>query len=102
MHTIGSVVLRARYDVVASIVSVHVVRRPALMLNVVVDDGSGRLLCQFLGRSAVPGFVEGRRLRVAGRVATFRGHRSLLNPAYEFVDDSLGQSEASPYPWPEP
>ena len=96
MHTIGSLVLRARCDIVGSIVSVHVVRRPVLMLDVVVDDGSGRLLCQFLGRPTIPGFVEGRRLRVTGRLVTFRGRRSLLNPAYEFVDDSLGHSEPSP------
>jgi hypothetical protein len=92
VHAIESVSFRVRCDVTASVVAIREVRHPALRLTVVLDDGTGRLLCHFLGRSAVPGIVEGRRLRVIGRAVYFRGRLSLLNPSYQFVDDSFAHA----------
>jgi hypothetical protein len=62
---------------------------------VVVADGTGRLLCHFFGRDAIPGVVVGTRLRVAGRLVTYGSRRCLLNPGYELVAVPGGSSDVS-------
>jgi hypothetical protein len=52
-------------------------------LEVVIDDGSGRLAALFMGRRGIAGIECGRRLAIEGTpVAGDRG-LTLYNPAYE-------------------
>jgi hypothetical protein len=46
-------------------------------------DGSGSVTLVWLGRRSIPGIEPGRRLKVKGRVAHFRGARTIFNPGYE-------------------
>ena len=87
--------LRSWCDVTASIVAVIAEERPIRLLDVVVDDGTGRLCCRFFGRTSIPGISCGCRLRVTGRMALHIGRQCLLNPAYELLDDACGTSQVS-------
>lgn len=77
--------LRSRCDVEGAVASAGRATGPTVALDVVVADGTGRLLCHFFGRDAIPGVVVGARLRVRGRLVTYRSRRCLLNPDYELV-----------------
>jgi hypothetical protein len=47
-----------------------------------LDDGTGSVTLVWMGRAAVPGVTEGRRLRVKGRLAPDRGRLVVFNPDY--------------------
>ncbi len=52
-------------------------------LEIVLDDGSGRVTALFMGRRGIAGVECGRRLAIEGTpVATERG-LTLYNPAYD-------------------
>jgi len=54
-------------------------------LEVVLDDGTGRVAALFMGRRGIAGIECGRRLAVEGTpVAAERG-LTLYNPAYELL-----------------
>ena len=77
--------LRSRCDVVGVVASAGRATGPSVAFDVVVADGTGRLLCHFFGRDAIPGVVVGARVRVRGRLVTYRSRRCVLNPDYELV-----------------
>jgi hypothetical protein len=78
--------LRSRVDVAARIVSLTANERPIRYVDVVVDDGTGRLRCRFFGRAMVGGFEKGRGLRVSGRITLHLGCECVCNPLYELLD----------------
>ncbi len=54
-------------------------------LEIVLDDGSGRVTALFMGRRGIAGVECGRRLAIEGTpVATERG-LTLYNPAYDLL-----------------
>lgn len=94
-NRIADVARRQRCEVSATITSMESTCRPTIALDVVVDDGTGELLCTFFGRREIPGFVVGRTLHVAGRLVRYRDRYCLLNPTYVLVDDGCAPSGTS-------
>jgi len=82
---IRDVRLRSRCDVEGVVASMGRATGPSVALDVVIADGTGRLLCRFFGREAIAGVVVGARLRIMGRLVTYRSRRCVLNPDYELV-----------------
>jgi len=88
--------VRARCEIVGRVVTVAAAPGRLEALDVVVDDGSGTLLCHFQGRRSIPGVLGGTWLRVDGTLVIYRARACLLNPSYEFVDaDSAGTPVSS-------
>jgi len=85
VRCVRDVRLRSRCDVEGVVASAGRATGPTVAIDVVVADGTGRLLCHFFGRDAIPGIAVGTRLRVTGRLVTYRSRRCLLNPAYELL-----------------
>jgi hypothetical protein len=52
-------------------------------LEVVLDDGTGRLSAMFMGRRAIAGIECGRRLAIEGTPVVGERGLTLYNPAYE-------------------
>jgi RecG-like helicase len=94
-HAIGCVAWRQRCELVATVVAIEAHERPSLVLDVIVDDGTGTLRCTFFGRQAIPGLDVGRRVAVAGRLVRYRNRRCLLNPAYELLDGDSSTATSS-------
>lgn len=69
--------------------------RPTVMLDVVVDDGTGSLVCTFFGRHDIPGLHVGGRVHVSGRLVRYRDRQCLLNPAYVLTDEGCSPSATS-------
>jgi RecG-like helicase len=92
---IVDVTLRRRCEVSATITSVESTGRPTVVLDVVVDDGTARLVCTFFGRRGIPGFQVGRRVQVSGRLVRYRDRPCLLNPAYVLMDDGCAEPATS-------
>ncbi len=92
---IADVGARTRCDVEGEVVSVGRATGPIVALDVVLSDGTGHLLCHFFGRAAIAGVAVSARLRVAGRLATYRSRRCLLNPTYELVGHPSSGADSS-------
>ena len=63
-------------------------KRPALvaeLLRVHVDDGTGRAVAVFSGRTRVPGVDPGRGLVLEGVAAGAAGRLRFLNPTYTLL-----------------
>jgi hypothetical protein len=58
--------------------------RPCVRTDTVFGDGSGTRVLRFMGRSAVPGIVAGRRLVAEGTPSLGRDVLILGNPLYSF------------------
>jgi hypothetical protein len=86
---VRDVTLRQRVDVSASIVTLEPIVCPIRHLDVIIDDGTGRLRCRFFGRLAIPGVSLGRRLHVEGRVTSHLGRACVCNPDYELLGDAV-------------
>ncbi len=95
VRRIADVSPRTPCDVEGEVASVGRATGPTVALDVVLTDGTGHLLCHFFGRDAIPGVTVGTRLRVAGRVVTYRSRRCLVNPAYEFVAGASSEADSS-------
>ena len=93
--TIGDLRLRMRGDVEGEVASIRRAAGPTMALDVVLRDGTGVVRCHFFGRDALAGVVVGARLRVSGRLVTYRSRRCLLNPAYELVDGASAGTASS-------
>ena len=52
-------------------------------LELVIDDGSGRLAALFMGRRGIAGIECGRRLAIEGTPVAGERGLTLYNPAYE-------------------
>ncbi len=95
VRRIADVRLRTRCDVEGEVASVGRATGPTAALDVVLSDGTGHLLCHFFGRDTISGVTVGARLRVAGRLVTYRSRRCLLNPAYELVGVASADADSS-------
>ena len=85
---IADVVAREMATVVGEVASVGVVRKAgAPWLEVMVSDGSGKLVAMWTGRREIAGVRVGQRLVLSGRAApTGPGGRLLIyNPLYELL-----------------
>jgi hypothetical protein len=50
-----------------------------------IADESGTLTAKFYGRTSIPGFEPGARVRLAGKVSIREGGPAMINPAYELL-----------------
>jgi pyruvate/2-oxoglutarate dehydrogenase complex dihydrolipoamide acyltransferase (E2) component len=50
-----------------------------------VADETGTLTAKFYGRTSIPGFEPGTRVRLAGKVSMLDGGPAMINPAYELL-----------------
>ncbi len=65
-------------------------RQGAPWLQVVMDDGSGKVTLVWMGRHAIPGVEAGAQVAVEGRVSYVDGERRIYNPKYELVSPTGG------------
>jgi hypothetical protein len=82
---IAALMPRRRAVVAGTIESVAHFERPWVRTDAVLGDASGTLVLRFMGRSAVPGIVAGRRLFAEGTPALEDGVLLMRNPLYSFV-----------------
>jgi len=50
-----------------------------------VADETGTLTAKFYGRTNIPGFEPGARVRLVGKVSVLEGGPAMINPAYELM-----------------
>jgi hypothetical protein len=94
-RTVGAASLRSPCTIEGQVVAVCSSPGRPFDLDVLVQDGTGTLLCQFTGRRALPGVALGTRLRVDGTLVGFRSRRCLLNPSYELLGaDGAGDASS--------
>jgi amino acid transporter len=65
-------------------VEIHPVENSCVFDAMVADD-TGMLTAQFYGRTSIPGFEPGARVRLAGKVSMREGGPAMINPAYELL-----------------
>ena len=67
-----------------SAVSIHPVEN-SCVFEATVADHTGVLTAKFYGRTSIPGFEPGVRVRLAGKVSVREGGPVMINPAYELL-----------------
>jgi amino acid transporter len=67
-----------------SAVSIHPVEN-SCVLEAAVADHTGVLTAKFYGRTSIPGFEPGVRVRLAGKVSVRETGPFMINPAYELL-----------------
>jgi len=65
-------------------VEIHPVEN-SCVFDAVVADETGTLTAKFYGRTSIPGFEPGARVRLAGKVSMREGGPAMINPAYELL-----------------
>jgi amino acid transporter len=65
-------------------VEIHPVENSCVFDATVVDE-TGTLTAKFYGRTSIPGFDPGARVRLAGKVSMREGGPAMINPAYELL-----------------
>jgi hypothetical protein len=65
-------------------VEIHPVEN-SCVFDATVTDGTGALTAKFYGRTNIPGFEPGARVRLAGKVSMREGGPAMINPAYELL-----------------
>jgi hypothetical protein len=65
-------------------VEIHPVEN-SCVFDATVTDETGTLTAKFYGRSSIPGFDPGTRVRLAGKVSMREGGPAMINPAYELL-----------------
>ncbi len=65
-------------------VEIHPVEN-SCVFDATIADETGTLTAKFYGRSNIPGFEPGARVRLAGKVAMREGGPAMINPAYELL-----------------
>ena len=55
------------------------------VFDATVTDETGALTAKFYGRTIIPGFEPGARVRLAGKVSMREGGPAMINPAYELL-----------------
>jgi RecG-like helicase len=95
VRSICALGIRDRGDITGVVVGLEPAALPRLELDAVVDDGTGLLVLCFFGRTAIPGFAVGRRVRIHGTLTRYRGRPRMLNPSYELLADCRGSSTQS-------
>jgi hypothetical protein len=81
---IAALVPRRRAVVAGEVESVVSYERPWVRTDAVLNDGTGTVVLRFMGRSGVPGIVNGSRLVAEGTPAVERGVLLIRNPLYSF------------------
>jgi hypothetical protein len=82
---IGDLQPRRRARVSGEILSVVSYERPWIRTDIELGDGTGVVRLRFMGRAAVPGLTEGRRIVAEGTPGVRDGALVIHNPLYEFV-----------------
>ena len=75
--------MRRRCRVAGTVRAVRI--RPGVrvpVFEIVVDDGSGRMVGAFWGRRSIPGMEPGRLLEMEGTPREHEGERVMANPLY--------------------
>jgi len=94
---IGSASERGFTRVRGEVAGLQVVPRAgAPSLEVTVDDGSGRAVVVFTGRTRVGGLDPGRPVEVDGMARRERGRLVFLNPEYRLLSHSFADAHAVP------
>jgi RecG-like helicase len=65
-------------------VEIHPVEN-SCVFDATVADETGALTAKFYGRTNIPGFEPGARVRLAGKVSMREGGPAMINPAYELL-----------------
>ena len=65
-------------------VEIHPVEN-SCVFDATVADETGTLVAKFYGRSSIPGFEPGTRVRLAGKVSMREDGPAMINPAYELL-----------------
>jgi amino acid transporter len=65
-------------------VEIHPVEN-SCVFDASVADETGTLVAKFYGRTNIPGFEPGARVRLAGKVSMREGGPAMINPAYELL-----------------
>jgi hypothetical protein len=65
-------------------VEIHPVEN-SCVFDASVADETGTLTAKFYGRTNIPGFEPGARVRLAGKVSMREGGPAMINPAYELL-----------------
>jgi amino acid transporter len=65
-------------------VEIHPVENSCVFEASVADE-TGTLTAKFYGRTNIPGFEPGSRVRLAGQVSMRAGNPAMINPAYELL-----------------
>jgi amino acid transporter len=65
-------------------VEIHPVEN-SCVFDATVADGTGTITAKFYGRTNIPGFEPGTRVRLAGKVSMREGGPAMINPAYELL-----------------
>ena len=66
-------------------VEIHPVENNCVF-DATIADATGTLTAKFYGRTKIPGFEPGARVRLAGKVSMREGGPAMINPAYELAD----------------
>jgi amino acid transporter len=65
-------------------VEIHPVEN-SCVFDAMVADETGTLTAKFYGRTSIPGFEPGARVRLVGKVSVREGGPAMINPAYELL-----------------
>jgi hypothetical protein len=65
-------------------VEIHPVEN-SCVFDASVADGTGTLTAKFYGRTSIPGFEPGARVRLDGKVSMREDGPAMINPAYELL-----------------
>jgi hypothetical protein len=65
-------------------VEIHPVENNCVF-DATIADATGALTAKFYGRTKIPGFEPGARVRLAGKVSMREGGPAMINPAYELL-----------------
>jgi hypothetical protein len=65
-------------------VEIHPVEN-SCVFEAAVADGTGVLTAKFYGRTSIPGFEPGVRVRLSGQVSLLEDGPAMINPAYELL-----------------
>jgi hypothetical protein len=65
-------------------VEIHPVEN-SCVFDAMIADETGTLTAKFYGRTSIPGFEPGARVRLVGKVSMREGGPAMINPAYELL-----------------
>jgi RecG-like helicase len=65
-------------------VEIHPVENSCVFEAAVADE-TGAVTAKFYGRTNIPGFEPGARVRLTGKVSMPEGGPAMINPAYELL-----------------
>jgi len=81
-QVIGSVKPRERVQISGDVTAVRSGTGSALGFQADLSDGTGHLVCIWMGRTTVPAVTRGTRMRVWGRTTTSGSNLVIYNPVY--------------------